>query len=148
MALTRPFSPPPPPSSFRGGRYLTSNVLNSTTEEPLANTHVILRGSVSDVSVLVFGFLYHQTDSCLAVSVVDPKVAAAQPWFAAALKDGIEAQYLAEGTENAEPRGRSARRKAAYVDAIGDRSDWHDRMDQVTLIESSAPEVKVGLPLS
>ena len=63
------------------------------------------------------------------------------------LKEGIEAQYVSGG-QPAEPRGRSARRKAAYVDAIGDRSDWQDRMDQITLIESSAPKLEVGLPLS
>jgi hypothetical protein len=64
------------------------------------------------------------------------------------LKEGIEAQYVAGGTPRQEPRGRSARRKAAYVDAIGERSDWHDRMEQITLVESSAGEIPVGMPLS
>ena len=59
------------------------------------------------------------------------------------LKEGIEAQYANPGANRAEPRGRSARRKAAYVDAIADRSGLHDRMAQITLIESSAGEVPV-----
>ena len=64
------------------------------------------------------------------------------------LKEGIEAQYLAGGDGAPVPRGRSARRKAAYVEAIGERSDWHDRMDQISLIEADAPNLQVGLPLS
>ena len=63
------------------------------------------------------------------------------------LKEGIEAQYVGRA-QRPEPRGRSARRKAAYVDAIDERSDWHDRMEQITLIESNAGEVPAGLPLS
>lgn len=100
--------------------------------------------------VIIGYFLEGRTSQDLArfLGVTESRISQIRSEAIQMLKDGIEAQYLAEGTESVEPRGRSARRKAAYVDAIGDRSDWHDRMDQVTLIESSAPEVKVGLPLS
>jgi len=100
--------------------------------------------------VIIGYFLEGRTSQDLArfLGVTESRISQIRSEAIQMLKDGIEAQYLGEGLERPEPRGRSARRKAAYVDAIGDRSDWHDRMDQVTLIESSAPEVKVGLPLS
>jgi RNA polymerase sigma factor for flagellar operon FliA len=100
--------------------------------------------------VIIGYFLEGRTSQDLArfLGVTESRISQIRSEAIQMLKEGIEAQYVAEGTERVEPRGRSARRKAAYVDAIGDRSDWHDRMDQITLIESSAPEVKVGLPLS
>lgn len=100
--------------------------------------------------VIIGYFLEGRTSQDLArfLGVTESRISQIRSEAIQMLKDGIEAQYVAEGSEQAEPRGRSARRKAAYVDAIGERSDWHDRMDQITLIESSAPEVKVGMPLS
>ena len=100
--------------------------------------------------VIIGYFLEGRTSQDLArfLGVTESRISQIRSEAIQMLKEGIEAQYLAEGTMRPEPRGRSARRKAAYVDAIGDRSDWHDRMEQITLIESSAPEVKAGLPLS
>ena len=42
------------------------------------------------------------------------------------LRDGIEAQY-ASAAEPA-PHGRAARRRADYAAAIGDASEWRDRL--------------------
>ena len=100
--------------------------------------------------VIIGYFLEGRTSQDLArfLGVTESRISQIRSEAIQMLKEGIEAQYVAEGSDRPEPRGRSARRKAAYVDAIGDRSEWHDRMDQITLIESSAPEVKVGLPLS
>jgi len=100
--------------------------------------------------VIIGYFLEGRTSQDLArfLDVTESRISQIRSEAIQMLKDGIEAQYVAAGTYTPEPRGRSARRKAAYVDAIGERSDWHDRMDQITLIESSAGEVKVGLPLS
>lgn len=100
--------------------------------------------------VIIGYFLEGRTSQDLArfLGVTESRISQIRSEAIQMLKEGIEAQYAAEGTIRPEPRGRSARRKAAYVDAIGERSDWHDRMDQITLIESSAPEVKAGLPLS
>ena len=100
--------------------------------------------------VIIGYFLEGRTSQDLArfLGVTESRISQIRSEAIQMLKDGIEAQYLAEDSEVVEPRGRSARRKAAYVDAVGGRSDWHDRMDQVTLIESSAPEVKAGMPLS
>jgi RNA polymerase sigma factor for flagellar operon FliA len=100
--------------------------------------------------VIIGYFLEGRTSQDLArfLGVTESRISQIRSEAVQMLKDGIEAQYLSGEAERAEPRGRSARRKAAYVDAIGDRSDWHDRMDQITLIESSAGEIKVGLPLS
>lgn len=100
--------------------------------------------------VIIGYFLEGRTSQDLArfLDVTESRISQIRSEAIQMLKEGIEAQYVAGSAANPEPRGRSARRKAAYVDAIGERSDWHDRMEQITLIESSAGEVKVGLPLS
>lgn len=101
--------------------------------------------------VIIGYFLEGRTSQDLArfLGVTESRISQIRSEAIQMLKEGIEVQYVAAGqVERPEPRGRSARRKAAYGDAIGERSDWQDRMDQITLIESSAPEVKVGLPLS
>lgn len=100
--------------------------------------------------VIIGYFLEGRTSQDLArfLDVTESRISQIRSEAIQMLKDGIEAQYAARGGEVPEPRGRSARRKAAYVDAIADRSDWPDRMEQVTLIESSAGEIPVGLPLS
>jgi RNA polymerase sigma factor for flagellar operon FliA len=100
--------------------------------------------------VIIGYFLEGRTSQDLArfLGVTESRISQIRSEAIQMLKEGIEAQYVNGESDRPEPRGRSARRKAAYVDAIGDRSDWHDRMDQITLIESSAGEIKVGLPLS
>lgn len=100
--------------------------------------------------VIIGYFLEGRTSQDLArfLDVTESRISQIRSEAIQMLKDGIEAQYAANGTAAPEPRGRSARRKAAYVDAIADRSEWPDRMEQVTLIESSAGDIKVGLPLS
>lgn len=102
--------------------------------------------------VIIGYFLEGRTSQDLArfLGVTESRISQIRSEAIQMLKEGIEAQYVAKDDDEPrpEPRGRSARRKAAYVDAIGERSDWHDRMDQITLIESSAGEVPVGVPLS
>ena len=99
--------------------------------------------------VIIGYFLEGRTSQDLArfLGVTESRISQVRSEAIQMLKEGIEAQYASAG-RRPEPRGRSARRKAAYVDAIGDRSDWQDRMDQITLIESSAGEVPAGVPLS
>lgn len=100
--------------------------------------------------VIIGYFLEGRTSQDLArfLDVTESRISQIRSEAIQMLKDGIEAQYVANGGAAPEPRGRSARRKAAYVDAIADRSEWPDRMEQVTLIESSAGDIPVGLPLS
>ncbi len=56
------------------------------------------------------------------------------------LKEGIEAQY--EGNVAPVPAregaGRVAKRKANYAAAVGERSDWRDRLDHLDLDEIAA----------
>jgi RNA polymerase sigma factor for flagellar operon FliA len=117
--------------------------------------HAYLRDAISLLPerqrlVIIGYFLEGKTSQDLArfLDVTESRISQIRSEAIQMLKDGIEAQYVADGTPREEPRGRSARRKAAYVDAISDRSDLHERMEQVTLIESSAGEVVAGLPLS
>ncbi len=100
--------------------------------------------------VILGYFLEGRTSQDLArfLGVTESRISQIRSEAIQMLKEGIEAQYVAGSAPSPAPRGRSARRKAAYVDAIGDRSDWHDRMDQISLIEADAPTLEVGLPLS
>ncbi len=100
--------------------------------------------------VIIGYFLEGRTSQDLArfLDVTESRISQIRSEAIAMLKEGIEAQYAGTAGRPSQPRGRSARRKAAYIDAIGDRSDWQDRMEQITLIESSAGEVPVGVPLS
>lgn len=100
--------------------------------------------------VIIGYFLEGRTSQDLArfLDVTESRISQIRSEAIEMLKEGIEAQYLSKSGPRPAPRGRSARRKAAYVDAISERSEWHDRMEQITLIESSAGEVPVGVPLS
>ena len=117
--------------------------------------HAYLRDAISLLPerqrlVIIGYFLEGKTSQDLArfLDVTESRISQIRSEAIQMLKDGIEAQYVADEIPREEPRGRSARRKAAYVDAISDSSDLHERMEQVTLIESSAGEVVAGLPLS
>jgi RNA polymerase sigma factor for flagellar operon FliA len=117
--------------------------------------HAYLRDAISLLPerqrlVIIGYFLEGKTSQELArfLDVTESRISQIRSEAIQMLKDGIEAQYVADELPREEPRGRSARRKAAYVDAISDSSDLHERMAQVTLIESSAGEVVAGLPLS
>ena len=116
--------------------------------------HAYLRDAVALLPerqrmVIIGYFLEGRTSQDLAnfLGVTESRISQIRSEAILMLKDGIEAQYTARGIPG-EPRGRSARRKAAYIDAIGDRSDLHDRMEAITLVESAAGEVPVGVPLS
>ena len=85
------------------GSYLTSNVLSAapsavdTTHhkamgEPLGERYRIVQAdNDSETSVMVFGFLYHFTDSCASVTVTALGAAVNETWFGAAM-DRIPAE--------------------------------------------------------
>lgn len=60
------------------------------------------------------------------------------------MREGIEAQFPGydKKGEADEPRGRVARRKAAYAAAIATRSSWQTRLEQVNLTESAPRAVE------
>lgn len=71
------------------GRYLTSNLLNASTKQPLGSRYTVLHGNFSRVRLLVFGFMYNMTTAdgkCDAVSVVPVAEALASDWFQSALE--------------------------------------------------------------
>ena len=78
--------------------------------------------------VIIGYFLEGRTSQDLArfLGVTESRISQVRSEAIQMLKEGIEAQYSAAAGREVEPRGRSARRKAAYVDAIGERSDWQD----------------------
>ena len=51
------------------------------------------------------------------------------------LKDGIESQYDDQPEVDGATAGRVARRKAGFADAIGGATHWHDRLEDIRLID-------------
>ena len=72
-----------------GGKYLTSNLYNASTSQPLGGARsTVLHGTHSGVRVLTFGFMYDMgTDEgrCTAVGVDPVASAVSSDWFRAAL---------------------------------------------------------------
>jgi RNA polymerase sigma factor for flagellar operon FliA len=83
--------------------------------------------------VIVGYFLEGRKSQDLAqlLGVTESRISQLRSEALAMLRDGIEAQY--EPAPADEPAGRVARRKAGYADAIGDASDWGDRLTAVAL---------------
>lgn len=77
------------------GRYLTSNTFNATTNESIGSQYLILVGPNAGTKVLVFGFLYHMTDSCDTITVQDPKHTVRELWFQRALKEAVDEEVSA-----------------------------------------------------
>jgi len=101
--------------------------------------------------VVVGYFLEGRTSQELArfLGVTESRVSQLRSEALLMLKEGIEAQYTGEEPPAPEQvSGRVARRKAAFAVAIGDRRDWTDRIERVTLVESGIGPVRTGLPIS
>jgi len=69
---------------FRG-KYITSNVVNSTNGETLGLNYTHLYGSATGRKYAAFGFLYNMMDHCDAVLVRRVQDTIALPWFSEAL---------------------------------------------------------------
>lgn len=101
--------------------------------------------------VVVGYFLEGRTSQELArfLGVTESRISQLRSEALLMLKEGIEAQYRPDGPEQIEDvSGRVARRKVGYANAIGERSDWKNRMHRINLVESDAGQIPVGLPLS
>lgn len=83
--------------------------------------------------VIVGYFLEGRKSQDLAqlLGVTESRISQLRSEALAMLRDGIEAQYEPAPAE--EPAGRVARRKAGYASAIGDASEWGDRLTAVAL---------------
>ena len=77
-----------------GGRYLTSNTVNSTTGVEIGGRYTVLVGPNSGVKVLALGFLYHQTDNCGSVVVKDPADVVREDWFVSALAGNADVDAI------------------------------------------------------
>ncbi len=78
--------------------------------------------------VIVGYFLEGRTSLELAqqLDVTESRISQLRSEALLMLREGIEAQY-APSSEPA-PQGRAARRRADYATAIGEASDWRDRL--------------------
>jgi RNA polymerase sigma factor for flagellar operon FliA len=86
--------------------------------------------------VIVGYFLENQTSADLArfLGVTESRVSQLRSEALEMLRTAIEAQFSDQPAEPdaaqpAPPRGRTARRKSAYIDAVGAESNWKDRLD-------------------
>jgi RNA polymerase sigma factor for flagellar operon FliA len=89
-------------------------------------------------TVIVGYFFEGWTSQQLAdvLQVTESRISQLRSEAFAMMRDGLEAQYpLDEASEEQEPKGRSARRKAAYADALAAHSDFGDRLNPVKLVE-------------
>ena len=79
--------------------------------------------------VIVGYFLEGRTSEELArfLNVTESRISQLRSEALVMLRDGIESQFH-PGDEDVEPAGRVARRKAGYANAIGERSNWKDRL--------------------
>lgn len=74
------------------GKYVTSNVLDAATSDPLGSRYAVLIGPNSGIKLLVFGFLYHVKDGCPSVVVEDPEIVSSSSsgWFVEALESNAD----------------------------------------------------------
>ncbi len=79
--------------------------------------------------VIVGYFLEARTSEELArfLCVTESRISQLRSEALIMLREGIESQFQA-GDDEFEPSGRVARRKAGYANAIGERSNWKDRL--------------------
>jgi len=80
--------------------------------------------------VIVGYFLEGRTSEELArlLSVTESRISQLRSEALIMLREGIESQYGGAEEGRDEPAGRVARRKAGYASAIGERSNWKQRL--------------------
>lgn len=66
-----------------GTRYLSSNIVRTSSNEPLGNRYVVMQGKRS--AVLTFGFLYNMKDHVGVVDVKEVESVVEEQWFLDAL---------------------------------------------------------------
>jgi len=113
------------------------NTLEPLEELELRELKAYLRDAVGLLPerqrlVIVGYFLEGRTSQELAsfLDVTESRISQLRSEALAMLKEGIEAQYD-DSLVDAEPTGRVAKRKARYVNALGEATVWRDRLDQV-----------------
>ncbi len=81
--------------------------------------------------VIVGYFLESRTSEELArfLDVTESRISQLRSEALIMLREGIDCQYR-DGERSVDPRGRVARRKAGYATAIGEKSNWKDRLDE------------------
>ena len=117
---------------------LVDVLADDSTKEPseeleTRELHSFLRDAVKLLPerhrlVIVGYFLEGRKSQDLAqlLGVTESRISQLRSEALVMLKDGIEAQYGAD--VEPEPRGRAARRRADYATAIGEASEWRNRL--------------------
>ncbi|MDH3607166.1 MAG: FliA/WhiG family RNA polymerase sigma factor [Acidimicrobiia bacterium] len=112
------------------------NAVEPSEELETRELHNYLRDAVKLLPerqrlVIVGYFLEGKTSRELArfLGVTESRVSQLRSEALRNLKLGIEAQYIPDADGEA-PEGRVAKRQAAYVDQIGDASQWRNRLDR------------------
>lgn len=113
--------------------------------------HAYLRDAVQLLpdrhrTVIVGYFFESRTsqDLALTLGVTESRISQLRSEAFEMMREGLEAQYPAvidlREPDDSQPKGRAARRRAAYADAVASHSSWQDRLEQVELVEQS-PEL-------
>ena len=112
------------------------NAVEPSEELETRELHNYLRDAVKLLPerqrlVIVGYFLEGKTSRELArfLGVTESRVSQLRSEALRNLKLGIEAQYDGNSDDYDAPVGRVAKRQAAYVDKIGDASQWRNRLD-------------------
>ncbi len=110
-----------------------ANSIEPSEELETRELHSYLRDAVSLLPerqrfVIVGYFLEGKTSQDLArfLGVTESRISQLRSEALRNLKLGIEAQF--DDTDEEAPAGRVAKRQAAYANALGDRSEWKDRL--------------------
>ncbi len=135
---------------------IDQNSIEPSEELETRELHSYLRDAIALLPerqrfVVVGYFLEGKTSQDLArfLGVTESRISQLRSEALLMLKEGIEAQYVPGGAQDAEEQmGRVARRKANYATAISDASEFGDRMERLNLVEGDAGSIPVGVPLS
>lgn len=90
-------------SDWWGGRYLTSNVVLASSDDPIGSRYTVMHGGDGQTKVLTFGFLYDMADAVATVTVQRVEDAVKSKWFRSALKEEYDAILVLAHMDHQDP---------------------------------------------
>ena len=128
------------------GNYLTSNLDVASTGKPIGARYTVLRGK-HGTRLLVMGWMYEMVDHCGAVNVSTIAHATAQPWFARAMAEEVDAIVVLAHMHYSDPltiQLLAAIRKAAGDDLPVQFLTGHSHMRAWKKLDARAASFEAG----